>query len=323
MPIRFDSLWGRAPKNLTVIVRSGWFSYSHSLTWPRRSTDLVGTLHAWGQRSMGNRVSTTLAAVVIALAATSSCMTRIEGHRLQTSVAELRLRLDAVDKLDQTHKDQVIQLRGVLEQATALLTTHTRDVGAEENKAEADIAALQVQVDRLGQTIDRRYRQRADEQNRFQARLASLERGEAAIADKVAPLLPDDKDQLWQQAVRRLASGERDEGRRFFRVFIQRFPQDPRAPQAYLAIGTSFLQEKRFSSAAAAFQRLLDTFPASPEVPEATFQLSSAFVQLRFCTDARSLLRDVVKRYPASPPAAEARRELKVIEHLPKAECTS
>ena len=89
------------------------------------------------------------------------------------------------------------------------------------------------------------------------------------------------------------------------------------------SIGGSFLQEKRFSSAAAAFQRLLDTFPSSPEVPEAKVQLSSAFVQLRFCTDARSLLRDVVKRYPRSPPAAEARRELDVVEHLPKADCTS
>jgi TolA-binding protein len=216
-----------------------------------------------------------------------------------------------------------VELRAILDQATALLTAASSDVGAKELKAETDIATLQVQIDRLGQTLEQRRRQNSDDQHRFDTRLATLERSEAAIADRVAPLLPDDKDQLWQQATARLASAQRDEGRRFYRAFIQRFPQDPRAPQAYLAIGASFLQEKRFSSAAATFQRLLDTFPTSPEVPEATLQLSSAFVQLRFCTDARSLLRDVLKRYPSSPPAAEARRELKVVEHLSRAECTS
>ena len=270
-----------------------------------------------------HRVTTALAAVVIALATTPGCMTRIQGHRLQTSVAELRLRLDSVDNLDQMHKEQVIQLRAVLDQATALLIANSSDVGAKERKAETDIAALQSQIDLLGQTVERHRRQRADDQNRFDARVAAVERSEAAIADRVAPLLPDDKDQLWQEAAARLASGEKDEGRRFFRVFIERFPEDPRAPQAYLTIGASLLQEKRFSSAAAAFQRLLDTFPSSPEVPEAKVRPSAVFVQLRFCTDARSLLRDVVKRYPRSPPAAEARRELDVVEHLPKADCTS
>ena len=265
----------------------------------------------------------TLAAAVVTLATTSGCMTRMQGRKLQTSVAELRLRLDDVDKLDQTHKEQVVQLRTVLDEATALLTTNSNDVGAKERKAETDIAVLQAQIERLSQAIDQHHQERADEQGRFEARLASLERSEAAIADRVAPLLPDDKDELWQQAAVHLGSEERDEGRRFLRVFIQRFPQDPRAPQAYLLIGGSFLEEKRFSSAVASFQRLLDTFPSSPEVPEAKVQLSSAFVQLRFCTDARSLLRDVVKRYPRSTPAAEARRELDVVEHLPKADCTS
>jgi TolA-binding protein len=278
---------------------------------------------AWGNSVSENRLTTTLGAVVIALATTSGCMTRMEGHRMRTSVADLRLRLDDVDKLDQAHKEQVVQLRAVLDQATALLTANSSDVGAKEEKAETDIAALQVQIERLSQTIEQHRRQSADDQNRFDTRLAAVERSEAAIADKVAPLLPVDKDQLWQQAAARLASGEGDEGRRFYRIFVQRFPQDARAPQAYLAIGASCLQEKKFSSAAAAFQRLLDTFPTSPEVPEAKVQLSSAFVQLRFCTDARSLLRDVVKRYPNSPPAAEARRELNVVEHLRKAECTS
>jgi TolA-binding protein len=153
--------------------------------------------------------------------------------------------------------------------------------------------------------------------------LAALEQTQTKIVDRVAPEMPSDKDQLWTQAGQRLASGQRDDGRRFYRVFIQRFPADPRAPQAYLAIAMSFVQESKYANAVGELQKVLNTYPSSPEVPEAMWQLSLAFVQLHFCTDAHSLLSDLVKRYPRSPRAADAKGELKSIARLPKSACTS
>jgi TolA-binding protein len=235
----------------------------------------------------------------------------------------MRIRLDDIDKLDRDHKDQVAELRKVLDQATALLTANTNDVGAKEAKAETDLSALQEQVAKLGQALDQQNRRAAEDERHFEARLAALERSEARITDKIAPLLPDDKEQLWGQAAERLSSGARDEGRRFYRAFIQRFPQDPRASQAYLAIGLSDLQEKRFPNAVAELQGLLDKYPSSPEVPEAMWQLSQAFVQMNFCTDARALLRDLVRRFPKSHVVGEAQKELKAVQRRPKEACTS
>ena len=117
--------------------------------------------------------------------------------------------------------------------------------------------------------------------------------------------------------------GQPGQSRHFYRVFIQRFPADPRAAQAYLAIGQSFTNEKQYPNAAADFQRLLATYSQAPEVPEAMWQLSMAFIQLHFCADARSPLGDLVKRFPTSSPAAEARREIKSLKNFPKAACTS
>src|SRR5579863_8506170 len=97
---------------------------------------------------------TMLGAVAIVLAMTPGCMTRMQGRQLQTSVADLRLRLDGVDKLDQTHKEQVVQLRTVLDEATALLTANSNDLGAKERKSETDIAALQTQIERHSEAID-------------------------------------------------------------------------------------------------------------------------------------------------------------------------
>jgi TolA-binding protein len=246
-----------------------------------------------------------------------------EGEKMQADIKDLRSRLDEIDKRDKEYKEQVVRLRTVLDEATKLLTRNSADVGAKAAKSEQDIAAMQGRLDEMTHAEEMQARQLADENNRLETRLAALEQTATKIVDKVAPVMPDDKDQLWTQAGQRLASGQRDEGRRFYRVFIQRFPADPRAPQAYLAIGMSFVQESKFPNAAAEFQKILDTYPKAPEVPEAMWQLSHAFVELHFCTDARSLLNDLIKRYPKSARAADAKSELKSIAKLPKSACSS
>jgi TolA-binding protein len=262
-------------------------------------------------------------AALIGAAGLSACVTSSEGEKMRADITDLKAKLDQIEKRDKEYKEQVVRLRTVLDQATKLLTRNSADVGAKAAKAEQDIAALQGRIEELSHNADQQSRQTIDQQNRLETRLAALEQTQSKIVDKVAPSMPDDKDQLWQQAAQRLASGQRDDGRRFYRVFIQRFPQDPRAAQAYLAIGMSFVQEGKHPNAAAEFQKVLTVYPTAPEVPEAMWQLSLAFVQLHFCTDARSLLGDLMKRYPKSPRANDARNELKSIAKLPKASCTS
>jgi TolA-binding protein len=258
-----------------------------------------------------------------ALGAAPGCVTTKEGEKMQADINGLRKRLDDIDKRDVEYKEQVVRLRKVLDEATRLLTRNSADVGAKADKAEQDIAALQGRLEEISHSLEQQTRQANDDRTHLETRLAALEQTQTKIVDKVAPTLPDDKEQLWQQAGQRLMSGQRDDGRRFYRVFIQRFPQDPRAPQAYLAIGMSFVQEGKYANAVPEFKKVLDLYGRAPEVPEAMFQLSMAFVHVGWCTDARAVLSDLVKRYPKSSRASDAKNELKGIAKLPKAACTS
>ncbi len=266
-----------------------------------------------------------LAVAVLAsgLFTSPACVTTSEGEKMQADINNLRVRLDEIDKRDKEYKEQVVRLRKVLDEATALLTRNSADVGAKAAKSEQDIQAIQGRIEEIAHSIDLETRQATEARTQFESRLAALEQTQNKIVDRVAPEMPNDKDQLWAQAGQRLASGQRDDGRRFYRVFIQRFPQDPRSSQAHLAIGMSFVQESKYANAAAEFQKVLQDYPTSPEVPEAMWQLSLAFVQLKFCGDAKALLSDLVKRYPKSARAADARGELKSIAKLPKSSCTS
>ena len=176
-----------------------------------------------------------------------------------------------------------------------------------------DLGALLGKLEEARHLLEQLQKQQTDET----ARLAALEQGQQKIVDRVAPAMAEDKETLWKQAQERMAGGMREDARRFFRGFIQRFPQDPRAPQAHLEIGRSYALEGKHTQAVAEYQRVLDAFPKSPEVPEAMWQMAESFVDLKFCTDARALLQDLMRRFPL-PRANDARARLRDLQKLVK-----
>ena len=65
---------------------------------------------------------------------------------MSADIADLRAKLDKIEKRDKEYTEQVARLRTVLDQATKLLTRNSADVGAKAAKAEQDIAVLQGRI---------------------------------------------------------------------------------------------------------------------------------------------------------------------------------
>ena len=272
----------------------------------------------------GARIATTATTLLLwlPLLPLPGCLTTQQGDRIRADLATCARAVDGLERFDREHNQQVVDLRKVLDDASDLLAANSADVVTKENQAEANVAAMRVKVDEMTRALQQGGADGAEQLGRMETRVAALERSEAKLVERVDPELPDDKEQLWQQAGERMRSGQSEEGRRFYRAFVRRFPQDPRAARATYEIGLSFALERQFSRAAAQFQTVLDAYPRSPEVPDAMWQLSMSFVQLHFCTDARALLDELVKRYPRSPPVRNAQRQLKTIRRLPRNACT-
>lgn len=243
--------------------------------------------------------------------AAPGCMSKLEGRRLKATVVELRERLDARGDTDREVEKEIATLTRAFQDVQARWVSGGGSTNLAVTRMEGEVAALEAGTNQLAQEIQRQARIHADVSDRFEKRLLALEQSDAQLADKVGLFIPDDKDELWRQAVALLASGQRSQGRRYCHAFTDRFPQDPRASQAYLAIGRSYADEAHYSNAAAVYQRLLSMYPTAPEAPEAMWQLSRTFGELSFCSDARALLRDLVDRYPKSPEATEAMKQLR------------
>jgi tol-pal system protein YbgF len=272
---------------------------------------------------MAMRLRTTAwpVAVLVLASAAGGCVTSGAGDRMRADIAQLRDRVDAMDRRDAEINEQVARLRKVLAEATVLLSRNSADLGTKVAKTEGEIGILTGQIEEAKHLLDE-LQKRFNEQTQ---RLSGFEQTQSKIVDRVAPNIPDDKDALWKEAQSRMAGGMREDARRFFHAFIQRFPQDQRAPQAQIFLGQSYATESKHTQAAAEFQKVLDTYPKSSEVPEAMWLLAQSFVELRFCGDAKVLLQDLARRYPRSPRVADVKVKLRELQKIGKDKrlCTS
>lgn len=251
-----------------------------------------------------------------------------QGDLMRQDIEALRGRVESMEKRDQDINAKVIQLRRILDEATALLGRNSADLGAKVSRNESDIALVIGRIEEAKFLMAELQKQVAE----VQGKMASLEtttqkvtETQQRIVDKVAPNLPDDKETLWKEAQTRLTNGQREEARRFLRAFIQRFPDDSRTPSAQLQVGISFVQEMKYSNAVGEFSTLIQRFPKSPDVPEAMYQLAESFVVLKFCGDAKATFQDLVKRYPRSPRAVKAKDRLRYLQRIGRDKnlCTS
>lgn len=267
-------------------------------------------------------------AAAVPLAAGACVVTTKQGARMQAETAELRARIDQQAAREAESKEQLERLRKVLDQATALLTRNSADVGAQVQKTQADLADLTGKIAEAQHVLDGLSRQVAEDRARLgelQQVQAQMQAVQQKVVDRVAPTMPEDKEQLWAAAKGKLDGGYWEDARRFYRSFIQRFPQDPRAPQGHIQVGAAYAAEKKFPLASGEYQKVLDSYPRAPEVPEAMWQLASTFVEMKFCGDARALLADLAKRYPRSPQAAQVKDRVKALDRIlkDKDKCTS
>ncbi len=251
----------------------------------------------------------------------AGCVTSGQGEKMSSDIDHLRQRLDTIEVRDRDINEKVAQLRKVLDQATAFLGRNSADLGARVAKNETDIEAMTGKIEEAKYLVS----QLQQQVNAESSKVTALEGTQQRIVDRVAPTMPEDKEALWKEAQKRLADGQREDARRFLRSFIQRFPDDPRAPQAQLQVGISFVQELKHSNAVAEFSNLIQRFARAPEVPEAMWQLAESFVVLKFCGDAKAMYQDLSKRYPKSPRAKQAKQRLQDIQRISRDKnlCTS
>jgi outer membrane protein assembly factor BamD (BamD/ComL family) len=83
--------------------------------------------------------------------------------------------------------------------------------------------------------------------------------------------------------------------------FTKRFPKDPRAPEAMLALATINQNEERFPEAEAAYTRVTERYPGTAESYKALFLLGYMYYECTKDTEkAKTALTRFIAAYPDS-----------------------
>ncbi|HJZ87771.1 MAG TPA: tol-pal system protein YbgF [Polyangia bacterium] len=255
------------------------------------------------------------------LALTPACYSKYEGEMMRKDVDQLKIKVDEMEKrsadLTQATTDakaQLEKLKGLMEEATRLVTRNSADFGLKVEKMQQDLATLMGRVDEISHSLEAM-------QKDYQAWRAAADVRMEALGGKGPGTLttgPADKDSLFTQAKDKLAAGDHEDARRLLRQFITQYPQDARAAQAQLLHGESYFMQKKYAAAIGEFQKVIDQYPKSPAVEEAMFKIGLSFLELKYCTDAKTFLGETLKRYPRSSHAAQIHKALADIQRNAK-----
>jgi tol-pal system protein YbgF len=91
-----------------------------------------------------------------------------------------------------------------------------------------------------------------------------------------------------------------------FRNFIGTCPNNALADNAQYFVGESYMAQKEYDRAQAAYEKMINDYPASEKMAAGKLKLGRALYEQRQRTKARKYFEDVVKNYPGTDEAKEA-----------------
>ena len=264
--------------------------------------------------------------VMGALVLTAGCATLEDRDNLQRQIKDVR-ELSAKNEvhaaeLAKQMDEQLQKLKGVIDEANRVVLRNSADVGSKVDKLTTDLGQLTGRIDDLQHTQDALTKQFQDYRAQSDTKLEQLTN---ASTQAKAPPIPETPDGVMSEGDKRLSAAQFSDARRLYDAFLNRYPQDARAPKAQFQIGESYLAEKKFANAIGAYTKVIDNFPKSEMVPDAMYKNGLAFYQLKYCSDARVYFQELLRRYPKTSWKKDANEQLKKLTHdvKNKAVCSS
>mgnify|MGYP000173901615 CR=1 FL=1 len=123
--------------------------------------------------------------------------------------------------------------------------------------------------------------------------------------------VPQDKEQLYQQAEKLLLAKSYREAIRFYSEFVKRFPEDVRADDSLYHIAEAYYQQARYEDCARAIQQIMNEYADENQADKALILLADAYLAMDKCSNAKDALNYLKDKYPRSNQKRIADRKLK------------
>ena len=264
--------------------------------------------------------------LVLASAGLSACWTSAEGEALRRRVRTLEesggTQREELQSEIATAQTKVRELEEVLDRATRVVTRASADTGAQVERLQEQVMALEGQLAELRNEVQRQQTQSTEQQQDFERQLKKLARHVGLDTSVDESEIPAGADAHWELAEQAFGRRQFGRARTLYRLFVERHRADERIDNAQYRIGASYLEEDRPATALGELNRVRTDHPDGDVADDALLGMANAFYALHACTDARSTLQALIRAHPRSPLVRQARTRLREIQRAPRSYCT-
>src|SRR5687767_8249027 len=263
------------------------------------------------------RLAGSIAMVVWVAGAVSPAYAADKTH--QQMMAEIRMLQEQQQQLQQ-------MLGGLAETLTQTLKTMSSKIDDQSGATRKSFADQRLLIESVSETA-RILREKADDTN---VRLSSMTQELEAIRQAItsqpqtpSPAGPGQEpaagnpggiaapsggapppgvspERMFNEAFGDYTRGDYDLAIEGFQTYMRMFPRTDRTDDAQLKVGDSLHAAKRFTEAAAAFQKVISDYPQSDSVPAAYYKLGLTYESLKQPDLARKAFETVTRNHAGS-----------------------
>jgi TolA-binding protein len=245
----------------------------------------------------------------LVLAFAASCATTEDLERLQGRVLVLEKEKAQIQEDQKRDLERMERLHKDLNEATEALRKGGANLSADLDAMKGEFPKLKGADEELGYAITKlqedveRIKKALDE--KLGIALVQLPKG-----------LPEDANSLYKAGRDALAGGDTATARGVLRKFLDTFPDDPRAPDAQLAVGETYFKEGKYGQAIREFQRVYDKYRDVKDapVPKALMRIADSLLKENDCKKAGGILKFVTEYDRKAPEADKAKDQLKALK---------
>ncbi|MEY2619986.1 MAG: hypothetical protein RL522_2988 [Pseudomonadota bacterium] len=221
---------------------------------------------------------------------------QVEAQRLQVE-AQRQLIEKQAEELKLTQEEGALARRSALELQTQIdtLRTELARLRGQDEQFARDLSELQRRHKDIAQSVEERLR-------RFEPVKVTLD-GREFMADPA-------EQREYDAAVAVFRKGEFQAAQGAFADFLRRYPQSGYANAALFWQANAQYGVRDYRGAIANFRALLARATDDPRAPEAALAIANCQIELKDTAAARKTLGDLIKAYPDSEAAAAARERL-------------
>jgi TolA-binding protein len=269
------------------------------------SSSLLGGCFLWTTRGEGDELTE---------------RTESQEQRLQTLETGIDAERRELTKSVGQAKARMAELEALIEQATAVVTRNSADIGLEVQQLREQISRLEGQIAELRNEVQQTQRQMEEQRTQYEKVLKQAVTGEIELDPND---IPSSETDHYATAYRAFQASEWAKARALFRVYVERYAQNDQADNAQYWLGATYLRQSRPANALGAFRKVLSDWPRGDAVDETLLDMADAFYQLQACTDARSALEALIRSHPRSPLISRARAKLREVQNAPRGHCAN